>query len=102
MRVPWTARKSNQSILKDINPEYSLEALIVKLKLQCFGQLIGKDPDAGKEGRQEKKGATEDEMVVWPQRLKGHEFEQILGDSEGQGSLASCSPWGCKESDMTE
>ena len=92
MRVPWIARKSNQSILKDINPEYSLEALIVKLKLQCFGQLIGKDPDAGKEGRQEKKGATEDEMVVWPQRLKGHEFEQILGDSEGQGSLVCCSP----------
>ena len=65
-------------------------------------QLIGKDPDAGKEGRQEKKGATEDEMVVWPQRLKGHEFEQILGDSEGQGSLGCCSPWGRIESNTTE
>ena len=56
LRVPWTARRSNQSILKEINPEYSLEGLILKLKLQCFGQLsqlIGKDPDAGKDGGQE-------------------------------------------------
>ena len=64
-------------------------------------QLIGKDPDAGKDRRQEK-GMTEDEMVDWHHQLNGPEFEQAPGDGEGQGSLASCSPWGCKESDMTE
>ena len=65
MRVPWTARRSNQSILKEINSEYSLEGLALKLKLQYFGLLIeeGKGPDAGKDGKQEEKGATEDEMV---------------------------------------
>ena len=64
--------------------------------------LIKKDPDAGKDWRQEEKGMTEDEMVGWHHQLKGHEFEQSLGDSEGQGSLAYCSPWGRKELDMTE
>ena len=64
-------------------------------------QLIGKDPDAGKDGGQEEKGTTEDEMVGWHQRLKGHEFEQAPGVGDGQGILASCSPWGCKELDMT-
>ena len=64
-------------------------------------RLIRKDPDAGKDGRQEK-GLTEDEMVGWHHQLDGHEFEQTLGDSEGQGSLVCCSPLGCKESDMTE
>ena len=63
--------------------------------------LLGKDPDAGKDWRQEK-GTTEDEMVVWHHRLDGHEFEQALGVGNGQGSLARCSPWGCQESDMTE
>ena len=65
-------------------------------------QLIGKDSDAGKDWGQEEKGATEDEMVGWHHRLNGHEFEQTPGDSEGQGSLGCCSPWGCKELDMTE
>ena len=65
-------------------------------------QLIGKDPDAGKDWRQEDKGATEDEMVGWHHQLNGHEFEQAPGDGEGQGSLVCCSPWGRKESDMTE
>ena len=65
-------------------------------------QLIGKDPDAGKDRRQEEKGMTEDEMVGWHHRLNGHEFEQTLGDSNGQGSLVCCSPWGCKELDMAE
>ena len=65
-------------------------------------RLIGKDPDAGKDGRQEEKGMTEDNMVGWHHRLNGHESEQALGDDEGQGSLECCSPWGCKESDMTE
>ena len=57
-------------------------------------RLIGKDPDAGKDWRQEEKGMAEDEMVGWHRRLNGHEFNQALGDSEGQGSVACCSPWG--------
>ena len=61
--------------------------------------LIGKDPNAGKDWRKEK-GTTEDEMVGWHHRLNGHEFEQAPGVGEGQGSLACCSPWGHKESDM--
>ena len=64
--------------------------------------FLGKDPDAGKDWRQKKRGRTEDEMVGWHHWLDGHEFEQAPGDSEGQGGLACCSPWGRKESDMTE
>ena len=64
--------------------------------------LIGKDPDAEKDWRQEEKGVTEDKMVEWHHWLNGHEFEQTPGDSEGQGSLACCSPWGHRESDTTE
>ena len=64
--------------------------------------LIWKDPDAGKYWRQEEKGATEDEMLGWHHQLNEHEFEQTLGDSGGQGSLACCSSWGHRESDMTE
>ena len=67
MRVPWTARRLNQSVLKEINPEYSLEGLMLKLNLQYFGhlksQLIGKDPDAGKDRRWEEKKMIENEMV---------------------------------------
>ena len=79
---------------------------MLKLKLQYFGpdansQLIRKDCDAGKDWRQEEKQATEDEMVGWHHRLNGHEFEQTLGDSDGQGSLAYCGSWDHKESDMT-
>ena len=65
-------------------------------------QLIGKDPDAGKDWRQEEKGKTEDEMVGWNHWLNEHEFEQTLGGGEGQGSLVYCSSWGLKESDTTE
>ena len=65
-------------------------------------QLIGKGPDTGNDWRQEEKGTKEDEMVGWHHWLNGHEFEQVSGDGEGQGSLACCSPWGCKELDMTE
>ena len=65
-------------------------------------QHIRKDPDAGKDWRQEEKGTIEDKMVGWHHWLNGHEFEQALVDGEGQTSLASCNPWGCKESDMTE
>ena len=104
LRIPWTSRRSNQSILKEI-PWKSLEGLMLKLKFQYFdhlmqSQLPGKNPDAGKDWRQER--MTEDEMVRWYHWLNGHEFEQALGDGEGQGSLVCCSPWGRKESDMTE
>ena len=85
--------------LKEINPEYSLEGLMMKLKLQYFGHLIWRDwlirkaPDAGKDWRQEEKEMTEDEMVGWHHWLNGHEFEQAPGDGEGQGGLACCSTW---------
>ena len=108
LRVSWTARRSNQSFLKEINPEYSLEGLMVKLKLQYFGHLIanswltGKDPDSGKDWGQEEKRTTKDEMVGWHHRLNGHEFEQALGVADGQGNLACCSPWSCKELGTTE
>ena len=64
--------------------------------------LTGKDPDPGKDSGQEEKWAIEDEMVGWHHLLNGHEFEHTPGDIEGQGNLACCSPWGCKEVDMTE
>ena len=105
LRVPWMARSSNQSILKEISPEYTLEGLMLKLKRQYFGHLmwfIGKDPDAGKGWRQEEKGTREDEMVGWHHRLDGHEFEQAPGVGDGQGSLVCCSPRGQKESDTDE
>ena len=104
LRAPWTARRSNLSILKEISPEYSLEGLMLKLKLQYFGPLMVKNwltrkgPDAGKGWRQQEKGITEDETVRWHHRLNGHEFEQALADGDGQGSLACCSPWGHKVS----
>ena len=83
LRVPWTARRSNQSILKEINPGYSLEGLM--LKFQYFGhlmqsRLIGRDPDLGKDWRQEEKGMIENEMVGWHHQLNGHEFEKAPGD----------------------
>ena len=83
LRVPWTARRSNHSILKEISPECSLEGLMLKLKLQYFGHLMRRTDslenlDAGKDWRQEEKGTTEDEMVGWHYRLNWHEFEQTL------------------------
>ena len=96
----------NQSILVEINPEYSLEELMLKLKY--LGHVIrranptGKDSDAGKDrGLEEKGTTTEDKMVDWHPWLSEHEFEQIQGDSEGEGSLACYSSWGCKELNMT-
>ena len=65
-------------------------------------RFVGKDPDAGKDGKQEEKGTTKNEMFGWHHQLNGDKFEQGLEDCEGQGSLACCSPWGHKESDMTE
>ena len=107
-RVPCTARTLNQSILKEINPEYSLEGLMLKLKLQYFWPpdvktwLTRKDLNAGKDWRQEEKGTTEDEMAGWHHWLDGHEFEWTPGVGDGQRGLACCNSWGCKESDMTE
>ena len=94
LRVPRTARRSNQSIIKEINPEYSLDAEAETLILwppDVKNWLIWKDPDGGKYWRREEKGMTEDEMVRWLQQLDGHEFEQALGVGEGQGSLVCCS-----------
>ena len=97
LRVTWTARSSNQSILKEINPEYSLEGPMLKLKLQYFGHLmwrvnslentlmLGKIEDRRRKGRQ---------MVRWHHWFNEHEFEQAPGDCEGQGSLGFCRPWG--------
>ena len=105
LRVPWAARRSNQSILKEINREYSLEGLMLKLKLQYFVQLMWRADSlrkiliAGTDWRQEEKWAGEDETVRQHYRLSGHESQHIPGDSEGQESLACCSLWGCKESD---
>ena len=92
LRVPWTARGSNQSILKEISSEYSLEGLMLRLKFQYIGPpdekswLIRKDPEADKDWRQEEKGMTEDEMVGWHHWLNGHEFEQAPGVGDGQGT----------------
>ena len=103
LRVFWTAMTSNQSILKEISPDYSLEGLMLKLKLQYLGhRLIGKDSDAGRDWRQEEKGTTEDEMAGWHHWLNGHEFEWTPGVGDGQGGLACCNSWGRKELDTTE
>ena len=109
LRIPWIARRPNQSILKEISPEYSLEERAdaeaeapILWPHDVKSQLIEKDLDAGENWGQEEKGTTDDKMVGWHCWLNGHEFEQALGDDEGQGSLACCSPWGRKESDRTE
>ena len=106
LRVPWTARRSNQSILRETSPEYSLEGLLLKLKLQSWqpdvkNWLARKDPDARKDWRLEEKGMTEDEMVGWHHWLNGHGFGWTLGVGDEQGGLECCSSWVCKESDMT-
>ena len=99
LTVPWKARRSNQSILNEISPEYSLEGLILKLTLQYFGHLMQRASSLEKtlmlgqtEGRRRRR--RQDETAGWNHWLNGHEFEQIPGDSEGQGSLACCSPRG--------
>ena len=104
LRVPWTARRSNQSILKEINPEYSLEG---EAEFQYFGHLIWRADSLEKlwywkRLRAREEGVGREWDVWWHHQLNEHEFEQIQGDSEGQGSLVCCSPWGCKESDMTD
>ena len=107
LRVPWTARRSNQFILKKISPEYSLQGLMLKQKLQYFGHLMWRvdsleKTDAGRDWGQEEKGTTEDEMAGWYHWLDGHEFGWTPGVGDGQGGLVCCSSWGHKESDMTE
>ena len=93
--------KGNQSWIFTGRTEAEAEAPIL-WPPDAKNWLIGRDPDAGKDWRQEEKGMTEDEMVGWHHRLDGHKFEQAPGVSDGQGDLAFCSLWGCKESDMTE
>ena len=99
LRVSWTARRSNQCILKEISPEYSLEGLMLKLKLQYFGHLmrgtnsLEKTLMLGKiEGR--RRGQQRMRCLDGHHRLDEHEFEQARGVGDGQGSLTGCSPWG--------
>ena len=107
LRISWTAKRSNQSILKG-NQSWIFTGRIdadaeapVLWPLGVKSWLIGKDLDARKDWGQEEKRTTEDEMVGWHHQLNGHEFKQTPGDSKGQGSLACCRPWGCKELDTT-
>ena len=109
LRVPWTNHKE----IKPVNPKGN-QSWIFTGEMGAKAEapilwppneknwLIGKDPDAGKEWRQEEKGATEDEMVGWYHWLDGHELEQTPGIGDGQESVACYSSWGCKESGMTE
>ena len=107
LKVPWTARRSSQLILKEINPDYPLVGLMLKLEAPVFWSsnvnrwLIGKVLDAGRDWGQEEKRASEGEMTGWHHRYNEHELGQTPGDSEGQGGVACCSPWGRKEPDMT-
>ena len=101
LRVPWTARRSNQSVLKEINPKYSLEGLMMKLKLQYFGHLMRRADSLKKTlmlGKIEDRRRRGQQRMRWLASItdSGHEYEQTPGDGEGQGSLACCSPWGCR------
>ena len=107
LRVPWTARRSNQSILNEISPECSMEGLMLKLKLQYFGHLMQRSESLEKtlilgkiEGRRWR--GWHEGMIAWHHGLKQHEFEQAWGVGDGQGSQECCSPLGLKESDTTE
>ena len=106
LRVPWTARRSNQFTLKEISPGCSLEGLMLRLKLQYFGHLMRRvdsleKTDAGRDWGQEEKRMTEDEMAGWHHWLDGRKSGWTPGVGDGQGGLA-CWPWGCKELDTTE
>ena len=105
LRVPWTAGRSNQSILKEISPEYSLETLMLKLKLQYFGHLMWRDDSVVKTlmlGKIEGRSRRGWQMMRWYHWLDGHEFEQGQGVRYGQGIVACFSPWSHKESDTIE
>ena len=105
LRVLWTTRISHQSILKELNPEYSLQGLMLKLT-QSAGHLkiwlMGKDPDVGKDWEQKENGGTENEIIGWHHWPNGHEFQQTQEGSKGQGRLVCCSPWCLKGLDTTE
>ena len=106
-RVPWTERRSIESVLKEISPE-CIGRTDAEAEAPILGPpdaknwLIEKEPNAGKDWRQEEMGRTEDEMVGWYHLLSGHEFDQVLGVCDGPGGLVCCSPWGHKESETTE
>ena len=106
LKAPCTERRSNQSILREINLEYSLEGLMLT-KVPVFWSsdanrwLFGEVPDVGKDRGQEEKKESEDEMAAWHPRCKEHELGQTLGDGEGQRGLACCNPWGHKVWDKT-
>ena len=108
LRVPWTVRRSNKSILREISPGCSLEGLMLRLKLQYFGHLMWRADSFEKtlmlrgDWGQEEKGTTEDEMVGWHHWLNGHGFGWTLGFGDGQGGLVCYSSWGCKQLDTTE
>ena len=107
MRVPWTARRSNQSIRKEINAECSLEGLVLKLKLQYFGPLMRRADSLEKTlmlGKIESRRRRGQQRMRWLDGITKSmdEFEQAPGAGDGQGSLACCNPWGCKELDTTE
>ena len=107
LRVPWIAEikpthpKASQPWIHIGRTDAEAEAPIL-WPPDGKSQFIVKDPDAGKGWGQEEKGETQDEIVGWHHQLNGSEFEQIPGDSEGQGSLACCHSWGRKKSDTTE
>ena len=109
MRVPWTSRRSNQSVLKEILKSWMFIGRTggaaetpVLWPPHTKSWLIGKDSDAGRDWGQEEKGPTEDEMAGWHHWLDGYESEWTLGVGDGQGGLARCDSWGRKESDTTE
>ena len=106
LRVLWTERRSNQSILREINPEYSLEGLILKLKRQYFGHLMRTDNSLENLWCWERLRAEGEEGIRWWDGWMASLMQwtwtgQTLGEGEGQGGLACCSHWGWKESDMT-
>ena len=108
LRVPWTARRSNQSMLKEISPECSLEGIMLKLKLQYFSHLIRRINSLEKTlmlggiGGRRRRGQQRMRWLDGHHRLDGHEFEWTPGVGDGQGGLACCNSWGRKESDTTE
>ena len=112
LRFSWTAM-SIRLLDKEVNPKGNQSWIFIGRtdaeaeapilwSPDSKSQLIRKDPDSGKDWRQEEKGMIEEEMIGWHHWLNGHEFEQILGDGKEQGNLACCSPWGWKETQLSD